>query len=376
MEKIERVLHITEKLQAAGIESFIMNVYRNIDREKVQFDFLVMREQEEFYDSEISNLKGKKYTIDKMHIKNTFCRVIAESIELYKFLKNNHYKCIHVHSGTPLRVFYLISAKLAKVKTRIYHSHSAEVLGPHKNLNIKKVLFKLFSNMLLIFATEYFACSEAAAKWMYPKRALNKVKIVHNGIEIEKFKFNPEIREEYRKKLDLENNFVIGHIGRFNDQKNHTFLIDIFEGIYQLNNKAVLLLIGEGELKEKIEEKVKKLGLDKSVMFLGIRDDVNKLMQAMDVFVLPSNYEGLPVVGIEAQATGIKCFFSENITKEVILTENVSMISIQNNKEQWINEIVAFKQYDRRDLSNKIIKHGYDIKEIAKEMENYYLKKM
>lgn len=372
MEQTQRVLHVTEKLQAAGIESFIMNTYRNINKEKLQFDFLVMRNQKEFYDDEIRKLGGIKYTINKMYIKSTFLRVILESIELYKFLKKNDYKCIHIHSGTPLRVFYLVSAKLAKTKIRIYHSHSAEVLGPHKNLNLKKMLFKIFSNMLPLYATDFFACSEAAAKWMYPKRILKDVKIIHNGINIEKFKFDPKIRKKYREDLNLTNNFVIGHIGRFNDQKNHTFLIDIFSDVYEKNNEAKLLLIGEGKLKEKIQEKVKSLGLEKSVIFLGIRDDVNKIMQAMDVFVLPSNYEGLPVVGIEAQASGLQCVLSVQITKEVDITNNVCFLPIID-KSIWSDKIIQIEGYKREDTSKEIIKSKYDINSVSKEIEEFYI---
>lgn len=373
MEESYRVLHITEKLQAAGIESFIMNIYRNIDRSKVQFDFLVTRNQTEFYDDEIKELGGKKNVIDKMHIKNTFFRVIRESIELYKFLKKNNYECIHIHSGTPLRVFYLMAAKLAKIKIRIYHSHSGEVLGPHKNLNIKKVIFKFLSNMMPFFATDYFACSEVAAVWMYPKRILKDVKIIHNGIDIEKFLFNNEIRDEYRLKLDLQDNLVIGHIGRFNNQKNHTFLIDVFNELHKENKEAKLLLIGEGKLKEEMKEKVKKLNLEEGVLFLGVRDDVSQIMQAMDVFVLPSNYEGLPVVGVEVQASGLNSIFSDKITKEVIVTNNVKMLSIENNIEEWVKTIESIKTYERKDESENIRKNGYDIKDVAIQVQTFYI---
>lgn len=375
MDKKISVLHVTEKLQAGGIENFIMNVYRNIDKENVNFDFLVTRDEKEFFQEEIQKLGGKKYTIDKRNIKNVFIRVIEESKEIEKFLKENKYDVIHVHSGTPLRVFYLRAAKKAGVKKRIYHSHSAEVKGPHNGLRLKKLVFKLLRKLFKLYATDYFACSKLAGEWMYPKKIIKqqKVVVINNGIEIDKFKYNEQIRNEYRKSLDIQDEKVIGHIGRFNHQKNHTFLIDIFKEIHNKDNKCKLLLLGDGELRKEIEDKVKSLGLEESVKFLGVRDDVNKVMQAMDLFLLPSNYEGLPVVGIEAQATGLPMVCSDNITDEVCITDNVRMISLDKNATEWADDIISILQiYKSRDTSEEIIKNGYDIKQVAYKIEKLY----
>lgn len=367
-----RILHITEMMQAAGIESFIMNVYRNIDRNKVQFDFLITRDKHEFYDEEIKKIGGRKIIVDKMKIKSTLIRVFKETLEMYQIFKDENYNCVHVHSGTPIRVLYLIAAKMAGVKVRIYHSHSAEVLGPHKLLNIKKIAFKLFKNIIPIFATNYFACSEKAAKWMYPNRIIKKVKIIHNGIDLGKFRYSENIRNDIRKQLRIEKNFVIGHIGRFNDQKNHTFLIDIFNDLITKIPEAKLLLIGTGELEEKIRDKVNELKLENKVMFLGVRNDIHEIMQAMDIFLLPSNYEGLPVVGIEAQASGLKCILSDQITKEVAITENVDFLPIID-KSIWTEKIIQIGNYKRKDTSEEIMKSEYDIQSVAKKMEKFYI---
>ena len=375
MEEKIRVLHVTEKLQAGGIENFIMNVYRNIDKEKVNFDFLVTRDEKEFFEEEIEKLGGKKYIINKGNIKNVFKRVIEESKEIEKFLMVNNYDVIHVHSGTPLRVFYLRAAKRAGINRRIYHSHSAEVKGPHNGLKVKKIIFKFLKKLFTLYATDFWACSELAAEWMYPKKLIKqkKVVVINNGIDVEKFRYNEQIRREYREILNIQNKKVIGHIGRFNHQKNHTFLIDIFKEIHDKDSEYILLLLGDGELRKEIENKVKELNLEDVVRFLGVREDVNKVMQAMDLFLLPSNYEGLPVVGIEAQATGLPMVCSDNITQEVCITDNVDMVSLDKKAEEWADIIInKMKRFERKDTSKEIIKNGYDIKQVSNKIKKLY----
>lgn len=375
MENKLKILHVTEKLQAGGIENFIMNVYRNIDRENLDFHFMVTRNENEFFENEIKELGGKKFVIDSNKKDNVFRRVLKESKELEKFLKENKYDVIHIHSGTPLRIFYLRAAKRAGVPKRIYHSHSAEVKGPHNGLKIKKIIFKIIKKLFPIYATNYFACSQWAAEWMYPKRLIEeqKVVVINNGIDIEKFRYNEQTRKEYRGTLNIGNKKVIGHIGRFNHQKNHTFLIDIFKAIYDKNKDYVLLLIGDGELREKIENKVKNLGIEEGVKFLGVRNDVEKVMQAMDLFLLPSNYEGLPVVGIEAQATGLPIICSDNITNEVCITENIKMISLDKTAEEWSDNIInVLEKFERKDTSEEIIKNGYNIEQVTEKIEKIY----
>lgn len=366
-----RVLHITEMLQAAGIESFIMNTYRNINREEVQFDFLVTRDTEEYYDKEIAELGGKKLVIDFMEHKSTFLRVLKETRALKKILDESSYDIIHVHSGTPLRIFYLAAAKRAGVKTRIYHSHSAKVMGPHKLLRVKRMIFWLLKQFFPKYATDFFACSELAGQWMFPKRIQKKVQIVHNGIDTERFRFNDEIRLDYRKKLNLINNYVIGHIGRFNDQKNHSFLLDIFKEVAERNEDARLILIGEGELEEQIKSKIRKLHLEQKVQMLGVRRDVAQIMQAMDVFVLPSNYEGLPVVGIEAQASGNLCLLSDQVTPETVITPNAKLLSI-GNTDVWVKAIEEARNFKKADTTDLIVKQGYDIRYTVKWLEKFY----
>ena len=206
---------------------------------------------------------------------------------------------------------------------------------------------------------------------MFPKRIQKKVQIVHNGIDTERFRFNDEIRQDYRKKLNLINNYVIGHIGRFNDQKNHSFLLDIFKEVAERNEDARLILIGEGELEEQIKSKIRKLHLEQKVQMLGVRRDVAQIMQAMDVFVLPSNYEGLPVVGIEAQASGNLCLLSDQVTPETVITPNAKLLSI-GNTDVWVKAIEEARNFKKADTTDLIVKQGYDIRYTVKWLEKFY----
>lgn len=370
-EKCIRILHITEMLSAAGIESFIMNVYRKIDRNKVQFDFLVLRDEKEFYEDEINQLGGKKFFVIS-NKKNTLLRIIDESFKIKKFLEKNKYDIVHIHYTTPLRAPYLLAAKLAGVKTRIYHSHSAYVEG--KSF-IKLFIYSIMRRKITSWATNYLACSKLAANWMFEKKLIdsNKVQVVNNGIILDKFAYDEKIRNEYRKEFNVEDKKVIGHVARFKDQKNHTFLIDIMEELVKKDSNYVLWLIGKGDLEQEIKEKVSRLNLEDNVKFLGVRDDVNKLMQAMDIFVLPSIYEGLPVVGIEAQASGLKCLFSNKITDEVIVTDKCK--SIELNKEMWVSELLEYDNLEnKRNCTKEIKEAGYDMEKTVQDLYMLYLK--
>lgn len=366
-----RVLHVTEVLEAAGIESFIMNVYRNIDRSKIQFDFLVMRNKKEFYDDEISILGGAKYTID-VPIENTLLRIQRESFLLYKFLKEHKYNIVHIHSTTPLRAPYLLAAKIAGVKVRIYHSHSAEVLGKSK---LKLAIYRFYKRRISRWATDFFACSLVAAEWMFEK-VINEsktTKIIYNGIDIDKFKFNQHQRDEFRKKFKLEDKFVLVHTGRFLEQKNQTFVLDVFNELIHKRPNSVLIFIGKGPLIEKIKEKVSLLQLTDNVLFLGVRNDVPEILNASDLFIMPSLYEGLPVAAVEAQCSGLPCIFSTNITSEVDLTGNNHFLSLEDSVQEW-SDIISYKIVNicRDDIFLKIITSGYSVAKNVKLLQDFY----
>ena len=371
--KVLRILQITECLSAAGIESFIMNNYRKMNLSKVQFDFLVLRNEREFYDDEINKMGGKKYCICRKD-KNTLIRILKESIDLYHFLKKNPYSIVHIHYTTPLRAPYLYAAKKAGVKVRIYHSHSAEVSGKNK---IKVLIYNFMKKKIKKWATHWLACSKAAALWMFPQELCdnNQVKIIYNGIDINQYKFNIKYRKEIREQLKLNDQFVLVHTGRFLEQKNQTFIIDIFNEIKKNDKTAILLLLGEGELKPQIEQKVKNMNLNNSVMFLGVRNDVYKILSASDCYIMPSLYEGLPVAAVEAQCSSLPCILSENITDEIKLIDKVIFLSLNDSYEKWANAIMQFKNNNtRKDESHIIRKNGYDSYEVASKLQDFYLR--
>lgn len=355
-----RILNIVPNMRAAGIETFVMNVYRNIDRSKIQFDFIVHNQKKEFYDDEIEKLGGKIYRFTYKDDKNLL-KYIKDLNSFFKIHKE--YKIIHGHMQSMMPL-YLYIAKKHKVPIRIAHAHN----GSYEK-TLKGFILHLFSRFSKYFANHYVACSNVAGRYLFGKR---KFEIIYNGIDIDKFLFNQNIRNEVRKNFNIEeNDFVIGHIGRFELQKNHKFLIDMFDDFYKQVPSSKLILIGEGKLREKIEKKVKELGIEKHVLFLGIRNHINELYQAMDCFVLPSLYEGLPVVGVEAQISGLYCLFSEKITNELKISENCKFLNI-NNTDDWIAEIKKINLNENRKEA-KTNFDSYNINNIAKNLQEKYL---
>lgn len=356
-----RVLQVVTHMNRGGLETMIMNYYRNIDRKKVQFDFLVHRPYEADYDQEIKSLGGRIYHISRLvpwskKYKN----------ELKKFLCDHpEYKIIHVHQDC-LSSVVLQCAKECKIPVRIAHSHSA---SQDKNL---KYLIKLYYRRFIPkYATDLLACGEDAGKWMFSGK---QFQVLRNAIDVKKYDYNSTVRENTRKEFDLENMTVIGHVGRFSTVKNHKFLIDVFEECLKENKNIRLLLVGDGEEKELIEKKVKDMGLQGKVIFAGIRSDVNRIMQAMDVFVFPSLYEGLPLTLVEAQAAGLPCVISENIPRDCILTKNlITALSLKKSAKDWAEKILSVKDIKRASHMEELNNSGYDIGSNVKKLQEFYL---
>lgn len=373
MEPI-RVLQVVGRMTRGGIETFIMNVYRNIDRTKVQFDFLCHYGEEAEYNDEIRNLGGRIYEMPKIKSTNKtyYYKIFQYRKELNKFFnEHNEFKVVHGHMTNTASI-YMPIAKKHGVKYCIVHSHLS-----HARKGLSGITTNILQLPLERIADDYFACSDNAAKWIYSEKTIksNRVKIIKNAIDSNAYVFNSDVRIQYRRKLHLENQFVIGHVGRFYHEKNHNFIIDIFSEIVKLHQDSILILVGKGDLKEEIENKVKNLGLSNKVLFLGMRSDVSNLMQAMDVFVMPSYFEGLPLVGIEAQASGLKCIMADTITKEINITDNVEFLPLTESAERWAKEILKYNSYTRDNTKEKIEQAGYDIKAIADWLQEFYLKK-
>ena len=268
-----------------GVESVVMNYYRNIDRDKIQFHFLCDEDSTDIPYDEIEKLGGKVIVIPP------YQKLFKYQKELYKIFKENNYKIVHSHINA-LSVFPLRIAKKAGVPIRIAHSHSTSNKKEWKK-NILKMILRPFSKL---YANNYFACTEYAGKWLFGKKVVERkeLNVINNAIDLKKFEFNENTREDLRKELGIkEDVLVIGHVGRFMKQKNHEFLIDVFEKAIKQDDNIYLILVGQGPLEDKIKEMAKEKGIENKILFLGQRNDVNKLYQAMDIFVLPSLYEGL-----------------------------------------------------------------------------------
>ena len=288
MENLEEkiiVAHIMGKWNGGGVESVVMNYYKNIDRNRIQFHFLCDEDSTDIPYEEIEKLGGKVIVIPP------YQKLFKYQKELYRIFKENNYKIIHSHINA-LSVFPLRIAKKAGVPIRIAHSHSTSNKKEWKK-NILKMILRPFSKL---YANNYFACTEYAGKWLFGKKVVERkeLNVINNAIDLKKFEFNENIRGDLRKELGIkEDVLVIGHVGRFMKQKNHEFLIDVFEKAIKQDDNIYLILVGQGPLEDKIKEMAKEKGIEYKILFLGQRNDVNKLYQAMDIFVLPSLYEGL-----------------------------------------------------------------------------------
>lgn len=365
MDKPVMVAQIIGKWLGGGVEAVVMNYYRNIDRNKIQFDFICDDDSTNIPYDEIDALGGKVILIPP------YQNVFEYHKKLKKVLIDGDYKIVHSHINT-LSVFSLFAAKCAGVPVRIAHSHST-TNKKEKKKNLLKQVLRPFSKL---FATDYMCCSELAGRWLFGNKEYDKgnVYLLNNAIDLDKFKYDEEKRKEKRKELNIEDStLVIGHVGRFVEQKNHRFLIDIFNEVHKQKENSILLLAGQGPLMEEMEEKVKILGIEDSVKFLGQRNDINELYQAFDVFCLPSLYEGLPVVGVEAQATGLLCVFSNDMTKETKVLDTTEFLSLNQSVEEWAYTIIEkIKRFKRLNPKKEISDKGLNIDTEAQKIVNFY----
>ena len=370
-----RVLNIVGEMSPGGIEVLIMNIYRNLDRNKVQFDFLMHSpDGENSFVPEIEELGGRIYRgpIIKTPIQTHYDRLFEYIIFLKKFFKEHQeYHIIHGHMTNTAAIYMPIARKYGKVTCLIAHSHLTQA-RPGLVGKITDILQKPIPKL----ATNYFACSEMAAHWIFPDELINsgKVKIIKNGVDSKCFQYNTLEAIEIKERLGLKGKYVIGNVARFKLEKNHSFMIDIIQELVKVRDDIILMLIGDGELRQETETKVKMLGLDNYVMFMGIRSDVPKLMEAMDMFLLPSLYEGLPVAGIEAQAAGLPVITSTNVTREMDITGNVTFLDLNESTDIWVDKInEIYSSFERKDMLLYIRENGYDITETAKWLEEFYL---
>lgn len=369
MKKI-KVLHVLAQRPKGGIGTFLKNMQANIDTSKVQFDYLICdSDKTGEFDNFVKNFGSKVHVLSPLKSRKIF-RYITE-INLF-FKKNGHeYDIVHGHLSS-LGVIYLNIARKYGVKHRVIHSHATR-LSDKKINEIRNFITEL---PLRKAANIYFACSKKAGEHKFGRNNLekNKVHIINNAVDVNKFRYDIETRISLRSRLNLEEKVVIGNVGRLSNQKNHLFLIDTFNLIYSKEKRAILMLIGDGELEPILKKKVESLGLTDAVFFMGKRNDVDKLLQVMDVFVMPSLYEGFPLVGIEAQCSGLPCIFADTITEEIMVTDTCKFISLKEPKESWALEIINIVEKNpyRNRASELVEKAGYSINKEAEKLQRLY----
>lgn len=361
MEEPMRVAQVIGKMASGGVESVVYNYYRAMDHNEIQFDFFVDEDSTAKFPQDLLDMGARVYVVPP------YQKMVRYHRELYRLFKENRYRIVHSHINT-LNIFPLFAAWRAGVPVRICHNHSTAHWGEGMKTLLKYIL-RPFNK---IFATDYFACGETAGRWMYGDRCFDvgKVTVMPNAIDTEKFAFDPEARVRLREELGIPQDvFVVGHVGRFTYQKNHSFLVDIFAELLKEKPDARLLLIGEGELMGQIQEKVRRLGIEGSVIFTGARGDVNKLYSVMDVFCLPSFYEGMPVVALEAQANGLPCVFSDQVSKESKISLEFQFLDINQALNKWVELLLHSKT--KRKGSNIVP----DIKKKASVIKTFYIRR-
>ena len=358
-----RVLHVVTYMGRGGLETMIMNYYRHIDRTKVQFDFLVHRDFEADYDKEVRELGGKIYRLPNL---NPFSKTYIDKLDDF-FAEHREYKIVHSHldcmAGIPLKY-----AKKNNVPIRIAHAHSSS------QTKDKKYLLKLlYKRNIPKYATHLFACAEDAGRWMFGGPEFT---VLNNAIDSKDYIQNNDVRQRVREELAIPpNTFVVGHVGRFAPPKNHRFILQIFSKVLEKNKNSILLLVGDGELRKETEKQAAELGIAEKVMFTGLRSDVPKVLQAMDVFLFPSIYEGLPVSIVEAQAAGLPCLISDKVPIECKKTDLVFQYHLSDGAEKWADYVEKVSTIKKRDTSKEIKTAGFDICENAKWLEKFYCTK-
>lgn len=362
-----RVLQVIGKMDRAGAESLIMNLYRAVDRTKVQFDFMVFTSEEGDYDQEILELGGRIYHMPSFKGYNylNLCGNFKE------FFKKHPYKVVHGHIGS-LSPAYLYYAKKNGAYA-IVHSHATK-----SSVLWERYAFWLLSHRVSSIADYFFACSKQAGIDMFGSEIAEKdnFKVLKNCINVEAFKYSEERHQSLKELFKLEDKMVYGHVGRFTEAKNHEFLIEVFEKLAEKNDKSVLLLVGRGELENKIKKIVHEKKLDEKVIFMGVRDDIPDMMNLFDVFVFTSVFEGLGNVCIEAQAAGLPCFVSNAIQNEAIVSEHVWRYSLDDTAKEWAHNIEeVMSRFERKDGRGSVTEAGYDAKSIAEWLQTFYLEK-
>lgn len=361
-----RILHMVSSLEMGGAQTMIMSIYRMMDKSKIQFDFVVDVEEESCFAEEIKAAGGKIFKLPKFNGRNW--KIIQQAWKDF-FTKHPEYRILHSHVRSYASIFIPV-AKKCGVKT-IIHSHNTS-----NGKGIEAIGKSLLQFPLRFQADYFFGCSEMAGRWLFGERVVqsDRFYMVKNAVDLDRFAFKDSVRNQIREELGADKDtLLLGHIGRFHEQKNHRFLIKLFHELLQRRPNAKLILLGDGELKNDIAQLVQELALSARVIMLGVKDDVEKYMWAMDAVLLPSLHEGLPVVIVEAQASGLTSFVSDAVTHEVGFTDLVHYLPITKGTDPWVEALNQYRP-ERKDVSAQIEEHGYSVKNSAEWLYGFYSK--
>lgn len=347
-----------------GVETFIINCVNYLSEKEYVVDFVVMDQYPEYLEERVHRSVNVHLVPSRMR------NPIRYQSKMDKVVSKGRYDIIWANFCTLTDIAVLISGKKYHVPVRIAHAHSSQNMGG------KLVLATHLFHKAVIqrYATHFYSCSNAAGEFMFGKKIVegSSYHEMKNGIDSECYDYNKQVREEVHKEFQVENKIVIGHVGRFSDEKNHEFLVQIFSEFHKRHPESVLMLVGNGALKSKIEKTAEELQIKNEVLFLGVRTDVNRLMQGMDLFVLPSKFEGLPFVVIEAQAAGLPCVLADTVTRQAKITDLVSFESLDAPVKKWVTDLETMLQIERRSQKENIKKAGYDMGyQLEKEMREF-----
>lgn len=368
-----RILNLFTIMNRGGAETMVMNYYRAIDKSKIQFDFMVHRQERGAYDDEIEAMGGRIFRMCPIYPQN-----LLKYQQMLKVFFDNHpeYQILHSHMSE-LGYFAFKEAIRHNVPVRICHAHSS----PNFKIESFKEKLKVLPREILArgmrkLSTDFFVCSKIAGDWLFGKKNENKFIMMNNAVNAASFAYDKKTAEKIKSEMKWKDKIVIGHVGRLIVPKNHTFLIDIFQQFHTKHPQSILVLVGDGDQRENICNKIKKLNLENSIILLGFRPDTANLYKAFDIFVFPSLYEGLPVSLIEAQSAGLSCIVSNTISTQAQILSNYSILSLKDSPEIWVNEMEKHLNDKRENTTINIKKAKFDIYSNAEWLTNFYLNKL
>ena len=363
-----RVCCFCEKWESGGIESFLHNVIMKMDLSCLEIDIVAAQICESVFTTSLKE-KGVRF----YELSGSQHKLLKNHKMFRRLLKERQYDVVHLNVFQGLSLYYAYLAKKAGVQRIIAHSHNS-ALRQSSTRCLKLVLHNAGKNLWAKNATEYWTCSKLAAEFMFTPSSLRKYEFIPNGIDIEKFRFNDEVRKKIRKDLDIEDTFVVGNVGRLCYQKNQEHLLEVFARLQAQRPDSVLLLVGEGELKAELQQQVEKLGVADKVIFYGVTDKVEKLFWAMDIFAFPSRFEGLGIVVVEAQAAGLPAVCSDNVPDEAVVTDLVQRVKLSAGADNWVESILNCQvNLDRLVVNEQVKKSGFAVEDVSRRIEKAYL---